>query len=785
MQKPIGMFEGEAIEPPSPLAPAPRRAAHRYWGAVIGGAIVLAVVVFLLLFQWNWLRGPLARLISARVHRPVAITGNLQVHPWSLTPTVIINDMTIGDAAWAGRSPMVVLPRLTVKVELLPLFSGQTVFPLVAADRLRVRLLHDGQGRANWIFGGGAAAGRPRPLPIGHLVIGDGAVSLTDVRRRVSFAGVISTDETAARGRDLGGTRISGALSMANPAWAGPGDAVRVPRFTLQTDLLTAMRGHLALSLVEADGGTVRLVRDAAGRENWLPTPGPKLKPLKVPPIDNLVITGSALRYDDARRDLHFVGTFSSSQRLNGVGVGAFQLTGQGTLDNQPFDAQVTGGALIHVDKTRPYRFDAHIRAGPTTVAMIGAIAHPFDLNSVSGNVVLHGQDVSDLSRITGLALPMTPPYALSAGFSRVQADYAFRRIHGRIGDSDLAGALSVDDSSGRPFLTADLTSRRLRLADLAPAFGGAPRNTAGHTVSPTEKVIAARLRAEHRLLPDTPLDMRRVRAMDARVSFKAQSVDAGSLPIRALAIKLALDHGVLTLDPLAMSLPQGDIAGAVRIDARANTPLTSMDVRVSNARLETLVRGRGGPPPLQGGVFARARLAGAGASVHAAAAAANGQLSIVIPGGEIRQAVAELMGIDATKGLFLLLTKSQQQTPIRCGVADFQATNGVLTVRRIVFDTGVVLVNGSGSVDMRDETFNIRLSGKPKKFRLIRIAAPITLKGSWESPKFGIDVGRAAGQLVISGLLGAFVSPAILILPFVSPALAHNTNCASLTAAH
>jgi hypothetical protein len=219
------MFEGEAIEPPSPLAPAPRRAARRHWGAVIGGAIVLAVVVFLLLFQWNWLRGPLARLISARVHRPVAITGNLVVHPWSLTPTVIVNDMTIGDAPWAGRSPMVVLPRLTVKVELLPLFTGQAVFPLVAADRLRVRLLYDGQGRANWIFGGGVAAGRPRPLPIGHLVIGDGAVSLTDVRRRVSFAGVISTDETAARGRDLGGTRISGALSMANPAWAGPGDA--------------------------------------------------------------------------------------------------------------------------------------------------------------------------------------------------------------------------------------------------------------------------------------------------------------------------------------------------------------------------------------------------------------------------------------------------------------------------------------------------------------------------------------------------------------------------------
>jgi hypothetical protein len=777
------MFEGEAVEPPASIDAPPRRRLERHhWLAAAGGVIVLAVVVFFLLFQWNWLRGPLARLISARVHRPVAIRGDLEVHPWSWTPTVVINDMTVADAPWSGPAPMVVLPRLTAKVELLPLFTGQTVFPLVVADRPRVRLLHDGEGRANWNFGGGVTAGRPSAPPIGHLVIRDGAVRLTDVRRRIAFAGVISTDETAARGRDLGGTRISGALSLANPAWAGPGDAVRAPRFTLQTDLFTAMRGHLALSLVEADGGTVRLVRDAAGRENWLPTPGPKLRPLKVPPIGNLVITGSALRYDDARRDLHFVGAFSSSERM-AAGRGVFELKGQGALDKEPFVALLTGGPLLHVDKTRPYRFDAHIRAGATAVTMVGAIARPFDLKAIAGSVTARGQDFGELSKVTGLALPMTPPYTLAAAFSRVGAVYAFRNVHGRVGDSDLAGALSVDDSSGRPFLTADLTSRRLQLADLAPAFGGAPRNPAGHTVSPAEKVIAARLRAEHRLLPDTPLDMKRVRGMDARVSFKAQSVAAGSLPIRALAIKLALDHGVLTLDPLAMSLPQGDIAGKIRIDARANMPLTSMDVSVSNARLETLVRGRGGPAPLQGGVFARAKLAGAGASVHAAAAAANGQLSIVIPGGEIRQALAELMGIDAAKGLFLLLSKSQQQTPIRCGVADFQATNGVLTVRRIVFDTGVVLVSGSGVVDMRDETFNLRLSGKPKKFRLVRIAAPITLKGSWEAPKFGVDVGKAAGQLVISGLLGAFVSPAVLILPFVSPGLAHNANCASLTA--
>ena len=52
------------------------------------GAFLLAIVLFVVLFQWNWLRGPLAQVIAGRLHRPVAITGDLEVHPWSWSPAL-------------------------------------------------------------------------------------------------------------------------------------------------------------------------------------------------------------------------------------------------------------------------------------------------------------------------------------------------------------------------------------------------------------------------------------------------------------------------------------------------------------------------------------------------------------------------------------------------------------------------------------------------------------------------------------------------------------------------
>ena len=136
------------------------------------------------------------------------------------------------------------------------------------------------------------------------------------------------------------------------------------------------------------------------------------------------------------------------------------------------------------------------------------------------------------------------------------------------------------------------------------------------------------------------------------------------------------------------------------------------------------------------------------GDSIRSAAAGSNGAVTMVVTQGEIRQALAELMGIDATKGLFLLLSKNQGETPIRCGVADFRAHDGVLTADRLVLDTGVVLVTGSGDIDLRSENLNFVLNGKPKKFRLVRINAPITIRGGLTSPKVGVDIAKAAPQV-------------------------------------
>src|SRR6202008_3026453 len=74
---------------------------------------------------------------------------------------------------------------------------------------------------------------------------------------------------------------------------------------------------------------------------------------------------------------------------------------------------------------------------------------------------------------------------------------------------------------------------------------------------------------ANARVFPTAHLQVERVRAMDADVTFSAQSIEAGSLPLQKVAFHVKLDDGALALEPFEFEMPQGKVHGMARVDAR------------------------------------------------------------------------------------------------------------------------------------------------------------------------------------------------------------------------
>jgi len=661
--------------PPNLLARLRGLPPRARWGMIGAILLTIAIVVFLVIFDWNWFRGPLGRFASARLDREVVITGDLRVHPWSFSPKAEALGVRIAQPDWAAKAdpkgspagtPMAKVDRIAVQIKLLPLLKGDVILPLLAVDRPDVRLLRDGSGKANWTFG----------------------------------------------------------------------------------------------------------------------DPNAPKTPLKLPAIQHFIINDGQLRYEDQQRDVFFLGTVNSNEHATADGRGRFVLEGKGQLNRSPFTALVTGGPLLNISPNRPYPFDARVDAGSTHVLAKGDITKPFNLGLFETQLSVSGTDLNRLYALTGLTLPNTPPYKISGHLTRNGQRFDFKKLNGRIGDSDVSGDLFVLTGRQRPYLEADLQSRRLDFDDLGSLVGAAPATGRGETASAGQKVEAAQRDATQRLLPDATLQVERVKAMDAKVKYRALAVNAPNLPLQKVRLDLTLEKGVLTMDPIAFTFSRGDLAGRVRLDANPKVPRTDLDLRLTNAKLEDFITIKNdGKPAVEGGVMARAKLTGYGNSVHRAASTANGQVTLVSPKGQIRQAFAELLGVNASKGLLLLLSKSDKETSVRCAVADFNVKDGVMTSNQIVADTGVVLARGKGTIDLQNERMDLRIDGDSKKPRLVRLFIPITIKGPFMSPKVGLETGGAVAQGGIAAALGAFVSPLAAILPFVTGGEAKDADCASLVA--
>ena len=175
------------------------------WLRVVGGvwiALSVALIVFLVVFDWNWARGPIGKIASAQLQRTVRIDGDLDVHPWSLKPRAEAAKIRISQPAWAGTGQMITVDRLAVQIELLPLFRRKVVLPLLQIDSPKIDLRRELSGRANWTFGDPNKKDKaPLKLPaIRHFVINDGAVRYEDRVRKMTFTGVVSSNEQASDG---------------------------------------------------------------------------------------------------------------------------------------------------------------------------------------------------------------------------------------------------------------------------------------------------------------------------------------------------------------------------------------------------------------------------------------------------------------------------------------------------------------------------------------------------------------------------------------------------------
>jgi AsmA protein len=173
--------------------------------------------------------------------------------------------------------------------------------------------------------------------------------------------------------------------------------------------------------------------------------------------------------------------------------------------------------------------------------------------------------------------------------------------------------------------------------------------------------------------------------------------------------------------------------------------------------------------------------LSGTGDSVGKLLGSANGKIGVFMDGGKISRFMMELVALDVWDAVRVKL-KGDEEVEIRCAIADFGVKGGMMQTNAFVFDTAVVNVGGSGTVNLKTEEMDLTLRPQPKDRSLASLKSPLYIRGTFSQPDIGPDMGRLAAKgagAIVMGIL----NPLLAILPLMEEGKGKDSPCGQLIA--
>jgi uncharacterized protein involved in outer membrane biogenesis len=394
----------------------------------------------------------------------------------------------------------------------------------------------------------------------------------------------------------------------------------------------------------------------------------------------------------------------------------------------------------------------------------------------VRGFLQLAGEDMSKLYPLVPATIPWTPRYRLGGNIAHVDTRWEVKDLSGKVGQSDLAGSVAVEQSQQRRKFIADLQSSRLDYRDLGGFVGLPPgkREVRGNVAD--QKRAAALLAAKDRVFSENPFNLAGLRSFDVDLRLRGKNVRVDRVPMDNVDMHVVVDHGVLKLDPVKIGLAGGQLSANGVLDTSGKVPRLQARIDARNLDLARIFPQLASPRGKTGRVGGYADISSTGNSVAALAAGLNGNGGLIMAGGEASTLALILTNIDLAGAVPLILA-GDKAAALHCAAASFVIKDGTLVPRLLIIDTSAVRVEGEGAIDLANERYDLRLKGKSKKFSVFALRGPIQISGTFRNPKVSPVVAPVAARIAVAAGLAA-VAPPLALLPFIDLGGAEDVNC-------
>jgi AsmA protein len=234
------------------------------WIAGIVLAPIVLAALFVAIFGWGWLRGPIERMTTEKTGRELVINGDLKVDFAWPAPRISAGAVTFANPGWAREKQMVAADAVEVTVDLRQLLGLNIVLPEVRLERPVVFLEQGGGGRKNWLLDRNQQDEDAR-IRIGRLTLDDGTLGYDDAAQKTSIRSRLATSNAKPGGSAAAGLVFSAqgqfrGLPLKARGGGGPVLAMRDERtpYSLKIDATVGQ------TRMRADGSITSLLKFSA-----------------------------------------------------------------------------------------------------------------------------------------------------------------------------------------------------------------------------------------------------------------------------------------------------------------------------------------------------------------------------------------------------------------------------------------------------------------------------------------------------------------------------------------
>jgi AsmA family protein len=561
-------------------------------------------------------------------------------------------------------------------------------------------------------------------------------------------------------------------LRILQPAWAGRGDFVRLESATLVAPVYSIFLGDFRPRELTLNGLHIALVRSIDGRSNWAPNKKQTTRNSgsTFSDLSDVSVTSSTFSLDDQKRNLTVTGFLVANKSVG------MRVTGRGMFMNTPAQVEFVADKIVGMQPNAPHGFSLRFNSPALSMTAQGKMAGILDVGHFTAGVVAQAPTLKNLDRMIEAGLFGTQPVRLSGTVRHDVRDWYIEKLSGQIGRSRFVGKVTVLKHDDRTAIDGVIHAAEFDFSDLSDNAGRA-------------RAAALTARIGERAIPNTRINLSKIGRTDGIIRFKADRLlFAKDSMFKTLAGSISLDHRVVTLSDIVAGLRRGQLTGSAKVDHRQGAPKLMLNLRFGGAALGDII---GKPEMINGSVKGRILLTGYGDTFREAISGSSGRVAMVASGGTVKATVANVLGQDLGRAIGQQIKSPTAQVPLRCLVASFRASHGILIPDPVAMDASVSTAKGTGRIVLSGETVALSLRGQADRPSGLGLADPVRVGGTLLAPSISV-AGLAPGENPNAGsvikLLGRSIKAAIGIGPKSLPApakmLPTSLNCSALTIA-